>query len=102
MKSIIKKILEFFYIKEYKQLKKFIRVIGPQVVTFYIVKKTRKYIGGLIQTDSNVLLDDYNASNVSDEDKYYIDMSVHAAAYTILATEWKTMINHIEHEVIDD
>ena len=29
-------------------------------------------------------------------------MSVHAAAYTILATEWKTMINHIDTEPINE
>lgn len=94
MKNIIKKILNFFYIKEYKQLKKFIRVIGSQVVTFYIVKKTKKYLGGLIETNANVLWDDYDSKKVSDDEKYYMDMSVHAAAFTILATEWTTMLNH--------
>ena len=41
-------------------------------------------------------------TKVSDEEKYYMDMSVHAAAFTILATEWKTMINHIEPEAVND
>lgn len=100
--QIIKKILVFFYNKEYKQLKKFIRVIGPHVVTFYIVRKTKKYLGGLIELNANVLWDDYDSKKASDEEKYYMDMSVHAAAYTILATEWKTMINHIEPEVVND
>lgn len=100
--QVIKKILAFFYNKEYKQLKKFIRVIGPHVVTFYIVRKTKKYLGGLIELNANVLWDDYDSKKVSDEEKYYMDMSVHAAAFTILATEWKTMINHIEPEVVND
>ena len=100
--QIIKKILAFFYNKEYKQLKKFIRVIGPHVVTFYIVRKTKKYLGGLIELNANVLWDDYDSKKASDEEKYYMDMSVHAAAYTILATEWKIMINHIEPEVVND
>lgn len=102
MIAIIKRIITFFYTKEYKQLKKYIRVIGPQVITFYVMKKTKKFLGGLIEVNSNILMDDYNSSKVSDDEKYFMDMSVHAAAYTILATEWKTMINHIDTEPINE
>ena len=46
------------------------------------MKKTRKFLGGLIEVNSNILMDDYNSSKVSDDEKYFMDMSVHAAAYT--------------------
>lgn len=85
-----------FYSAEMKILKKETRVIDAQVVNFYIVKKTRLYFFGLIETNSKELRSDYNAKLVNEDEKYKYDMAVKAAAYTILAKEHKLMTNHIE------
>ena len=85
-----------FYSAEMKILKKETRVIDAQVVNFYIVKKTRSYFFGLIETNSKELRSDYNAKLVNIDEKYKYDMAVKAAAYTILAKEHKLMTNHIE------
>lgn len=85
-----------FYSAEMKILKKETRVIDAQVVNFYIVKKTRSYFFGLIETNSKELRSDFDSKNVPIDEAYKYDMAVKAAAYTILAKENKLMTNHIE------
>jgi hypothetical protein len=97
--KIVNKLEQFFdflFLKEETVLKKFIRVIDNEVITFYIVRKTVKILGGIIRFDNNILYHDYNSDDISAEKKYYMDMHVMAARYTILANEWKTMLNHEE------
>lgn len=88
--------MKSFYNSEIKVLKKETRVIYDYVVNFFIVKKTRSYFFGLIETNSKELRSDYNAKLVNEDEKYKYDMAVKAAAYTILAKEHKLMTNHIE------
>lgn len=85
-----------FYSAEMKILKKETRVIDAQVVNFYIVKKTRSYFFGLIETNSKELRSDFDSKNVPINEAYKYNMAVKAAAYTILAKEHKLMTNHIE------
>lgn len=85
-----------FYNSEMTILKKETRVIDAYVVNFYIVKKTRSYFFGLIETNSKELRSDYNAKLVNEDEAYKYNMAVKAAAYTILAKEHKLMTNHIE------
>lgn len=85
-----------FYSSEMKILKKETRVIDAQVVNFYIVKKTHSYFFGLIETNSKELRSDYNSKLVNDDEKYKYDMAIKAAAYTILAKEYRLMTNHVE------
>lgn len=85
-----------FYNSEIKILKKETRVIDAQVVNFYIVKKTRSYFFGLIETNSKELRSDFDSKNVPINEAYKYNMAVKAAAYTILAKEHKLMTNHIE------
>lgn len=85
-----------FYSAEMKILKKETRVIDAQVVNFYIVKKTRSYFFGLIETNTKELRSDFDSKNVPIDEAYKYNMAVKAAAYTILAKEHKLMTNHIE------
>lgn len=85
-----------FYSAEMKILKKETRVIDAQVVNFYIVKKTRSYFFGLIETNSKELRSDFDSKNIPINEAYKYNMAVKAAAYTILAKEHKLMTNHIE------
>lgn len=85
-----------FYSAEMKILKKETRVIDAQVVNFYIVKKTRSYFFGLIETNSKELRSDFDSKNIPINEAYKYNMAVKAAAYTILAKEHKLMTNYIE------
>ena len=85
-----------FYNSEIKILKKETRVVYDYVVNFYIVKKTRSYFFGLIETNSKELRSDFDSKNVPIDEAYKYDMAVKAAEYTILAKEHKLMTNYIE------
>lgn len=85
-----------FYNSEIKILKKETRVVYDYVVNFYIVKKTRSYFFGLIETNSKELRSDFDSKNVPIDEAYKYNMAVKAAAYTILAKEHKLMTNYIE------
>lgn len=88
--------MKLFYNSEMTILKKETRVIDAYVVNFYIVKKTRSYFFGLIETNSKELRSDFDSKNVPINEAYKYNMAVKAAAYTILAKEHKLMTNHIE------
>lgn len=88
--------MKLFYNSEMTILKKETRVIDAYVVNFYIVKKTRSYFFGLIETNSNELRSDFDSKNIPINEAYKYNMAVKAAAYTILAKEHKLMTNHIE------
>lgn len=85
-----------FYNSEIKILKKETRVVYDYVVNFYIVKKTHKFFFGLIETTTKELRSDFDSKNVPIDEVYKYDMAVKAAAYTILAKEYKLMTNYIE------
>lgn len=85
-----------FYNSEIKILKKETRVVYDYVVNFYIVKKTRSYFFGLIETNSKELRSDFDSKNVPIDEAYKYNMAVKAAAYTFLAKEHKLMTNYIE------
>ncbi len=85
-----------FYNSEIKILKKETRVVYDYVVNFYIVKKTRSYFFGLIETNSKELRSDFDSKNVPIDEAYKYNMAVKAAAYSILAKEHKLMTNYIE------
>lgn len=85
-----------FYSEEMTILKKETRVVYDYVVNFYIVKKTHKFFFGLIETTTKELRSDFDSKNVPIDEAYKYDMSVKAAAYTILAKEYKLMTNYIE------
>lgn len=88
--------MKLFYNSEMTILKKETRVIDAYVVNFYIVKKTRSYFFGLIETNSKELRSDFDSKNIPINEAYKYNMAVKAAAYTILAKEHKLMTNHIE------
>lgn len=88
--------MKLFYNSEMTILKKETRVIDAYVVNFYIVKKTRSYFFGLIETNSKELRSDFDSKNIPINEAYKYNMAVKAAAYTILAKEHKLMTNYIE------
>lgn len=88
--------MKLFYNSEMTILKKETRVIDAYVINFYIVKKTRSYFFGLIETNSKELRSDFDSKNVPINEAYKYNMAVKAAAYTILAKEHKLMTNYIE------
>ena len=88
--------MKLFYNSEMTILKKETRVIDAYVINFYIVKKTRSYFFGLIETNSKELRSDFDSKNIPINEAYKYNMAVKAAAYTILAKEHKLMTNHIE------
>lgn len=77
-------------------MKKTTRVIGDQVITFYILRKHYSLFGGFMEFTNKVIVSDYDPRKVDLEHKYEIDMGVRAAIYTMLSTEHKLMTNYLE------
>lgn len=88
--------MPFLYKKDVELLKKITRVIGDQVVTFYIIKKRYKFFNGLFQYTENKLVSNYNPFNVKPDDRYKTTMELEAARYSILSTYNDLMIGHLD------
>ena len=90
----LRKIARYMETTEMVVLRKYIRVIESEVVTFKIVKKKWKYLGGALQICHNMVIDDYDRDKIPIDNRYCIDIGVEAARTSILAANWVLMVDH--------
>ena len=88
-------ILKFFVDTRRVVLKKCTRVIDDYVVTFYLVRKTVKFLK-LIEFADTQIMHTYDESKVPLDKKYRMDMLVKSAAYAMLAANSDLILNYEE------
>lgn len=86
--------MSWLYEKTSTILTKDVRVIGNQVINFYIVKTKYKFL--FFEFSSKQLRSDYDPKKVDQKDQYKITMAVKSAGYNILSNNAELMTNYIE------
>lgn len=94
VKNLVR-VVKFLETTEIIVLKKYIRVVGSEVVTFKLIKKKWKYFGGSFQICHNMVINDYNRNRVPVEFRYCTDIGVEAAKTAILSANWALIIDHL-------
>lgn len=79
--------MKFIFDKKTEILNKHTRIIDGHLITLKVISDRLRFFGGLIETETKDVIVEYDETKVCPEEKYKMDMALHALEYSVRAND---------------